>query len=202
MADTKTKPLDRLETNKVLDLKDDICQLILINGWRRNELAQVIQTYDYGDYAYFKPKKHNEIMRFSLTDREKELLKNIVIIYKQNKTLSAINKKLNRHFESLSNILGFRLFPHRLRATMATDMNDLGVSGKTIQNLMNHRKFDTTMKYIQPSQEALIQAKENRAELITVEGMTIYEWKKLVLEKNRQIKRLEREVQKWKILAK
>lgn len=184
--------LDRIEKKKVLQINDPIVELILINGWRRSEVSQAIMSYDGSVYAYFTPKKQNKVKQHLLTKREQELLNGLKTLFSGTKnTIGAYNKKIHRHFEVLSNELGFNIFPHRLRATFGTELSRMGVSPFTIKAAMNHKKLKTTEGYIQPDQEDIVEAKELNTELMTIDGMTIHEWRKFALDKVKQLRRLE-----------
>ncbi len=190
----KWKPLNRHDRKKIMDLQDPLTELILINGWRRSEVAQSLMFYNGGNYAYFRPKKKKEIKAHLLTKREKELLNELKNgDFKNTKnTLTAFNKKINRHFNKIAEKLGFNeFFPHRLRATFGTNLSRMGVPIMTIKEAMNHNKMQTTEGYIQPEQEDIVEAKELNSELLTVDGMTIHEWRAFALDKIKQIKRLE-----------
>ena len=201
----KGKPLDRHQRQKALALNDPLINLMLINGWRRAEVAKAIMDYDGGDYAYFRPKKHSKQKGHLLTQREKELLNELKsgIFLNTKKTMDAYNKKINRHCDKVQEQLGFDVFhPHKLRSTFATSLSRMGVDRFTVKEAMNHKNLKTTEGYIQPDQEDILEAKELNSELLTLEGMTIHEWRSFALEKVKQIKRLEEYQQKMLIQMK
>lgn len=197
MAKNKRPPLPDDIYLKVKALKDPIVDLILINGWRRNEVRQAIQNIMPGaNYVYIKPKKAKEDIRVELTKKEIELLK-VLFLHDISKGASsevAFNRRINRHFEKLSKKVGYKFTPHNIRATFATNMGELGVASEVIQKAMNHKDYKTTSGYIQPSQKTVKRAKENVAELKTLNGYTIYEYEQLVMKKNDQIARLEQRI--------
>lgn len=201
MAENKTPALDSIERSSVNKLNDPVINLLLINGWRRNELVQVLLKYKDGDnYAYFVPKKQIKEKRHKLTQREKSLLEVVKIEImggiKPNK--GSYNKKINRHFQILSKKLGFHIWPHRLRTTFATGLDRMGVTTPVISAAMNHSNISSTHGYIRPGEEDIYEAKELADEMKTLDGLTIHEWRKKHTDNLKIIRRLELQIQKLK----
>lgn len=197
----KWEPLSPFEREKIYQLNDPIVNLILINGWRRNEISQVLISYDGGDYANFTPKKRNQIQKFLLTKKEKSLIKEIqsTIFANLKKTRDNYNRKINRYFKNIADKLNLdKFFPHRLRATFGTQLNRFGVSTKVISKAMNHKSIKQTYSYIQPDEEEVLEAKQLQSSLSTLDGMTIQQWRYFALSKVKQIRMLENEIQKLK----
>lgn len=192
----KWEPLTIEQTRKLKILNDPMANLLLINGWRRNELRQAICNYIPGTQkVYFKPKKAQKDKLQLLTDREVALLTELYHTTGiANKSKSAGNQQIHRHFKTLEKKLGFHIHPHMLRATMATEMGELGVPESVIQATMHHKNRKNTNDYMQVRPQQVKIAKETNGELATFDGMTIHEWRKLLVEKNRQIARLERKI--------
>lgn len=197
----KWEPLSPFERKEIYKLNDPIVNLILINGWRRNELSQVLINYDGGDYAKFVPKKRNKIQKFLLTKKEKSLIIQIqsTIFSNLKKTKDNFNRKINRYFKEIADKLKLdKFFPHRLRATFGTQLNRFGVSTKIISTAMNHKSIKQTYSYIQPDQEEILEAKQLQSNLSTLDGMTIQQWREFALSKVKQLRMLENEIQKLK----
>lgn len=196
-SETKHKPLNPTQFAKIKGINDPLIGLILINAWRRSEISQAIINDDGSEYAFFIPKMQKVVKSFLMTDKERVFLDRIKteIIKDTKYTKKAINQVLNRHMAKLSDISGIHLTPHIIRATAATMHDYLGASHKVISKIMNHQSPLTTYKYIQPQEFQILEAKEIVGELETFEGMTLQEWKVFAIDKIRQIKRLEREIQ-------
>lgn len=191
--------LTRKELNIVKGLKDPLCEIFLLNGWRRGELTQAIINYKDGDdFVMYTPKKQIKAIRALLTKTEIDILLFLKNVYTKGKTgklrsRDAIYKDIGRHFQNLSKELGWKFTPHRLRATHATMLARRAVSSSMIQKSMNHKNFKTTQIYIQPDEEDILDIKETIEELETIEGMTIQELYQLVVKQRSRIKRLEDE---------
>lgn len=191
--------LTRKELLAVKELKDPLCELFLINGWRRGEATQAIINFEFGnDFVMFKPKKHKKAIRALLTKKEIEILTFLKKLYTSPKTSKirsrdGIYKSIGRHFKELSKQVHFDFTPHRLRATHATLLARRAVNDSMIQKSMNHKNFKTTQIYIQPDEEDILDIKESIEDLNTIEGMTIQELYQLVIKQRARIKRLEDE---------
>lgn len=203
------RALTQSQLAKVQKLKDPIIDLILINGWRRDGIRQAIINYIEGnDYVLYTPKKHIKPHMYLLTEKEQELLKELKIVFRKPKkgkngkisygypSYDAFSRAINRHFECISEDVGFLVRPHDLRKTMATSLSRSGISRFTIKEALNHKHLSTTEKYIEPSAEDILEIKQMRVNLKTLDGMTIQEWKQLHLRDIKIIRRLEAEIER------
>lgn len=205
--------LDNEELIKVKKLNDPICDLILINGWRRDGIRQAIENYRLGNkFVKYTPKKANKEYKFLLNDKEIKLILKIRKIFlvqgwpstpKPDDIFpkkSTFNRYINKHFEALSRELDFKIYPHRLRRTFASNLNSLGIDRFTIKSAMNHKNISTTEKYIDTSDEEILNAKNINMNYITLDGLTIQEWKKIHIQDMKIIRRLELSIRNLKEL--
>ena len=57
-------------------------------------------------------------------------------------------RTVNQWCQDLSSSLGFRVHPHKFRATFATNMLRAGKDIRTVQELLGHSSIQTTMRYL------------------------------------------------------
>lgn len=199
--ENKTPSLDSIERSAVNKLNDPLIQLLLINGWRRSELVQVLLKYKKDDnYAYFVPKKQKKQKRHKLTQREKSLLEVVKMEIMGGIKPNKVNyrRKINRHFEILSKKLGFGIWPHRLRTTFATNLDKMGISTSVISKAMNHLNISSTFGYIKPQEEDIYEAKLTASEMETLDGLTIQEWRQQHTKDLQKIRMLESKIKELK----
>jgi len=58
-----------------------------------------------------------------------------------------------------------RITPHRLRGTFATLMSEVGVPIQTVQRVMRHKSFTTTMGYLEKNLDVAVQAQERISQI-------------------------------------
>ncbi len=192
------QPLEQAERVKLAKLNDPFIELVLINGWRRNEIRQAIVNFiPNTGYVWIIPKKHTKAIKQLLTEREIAILENLKETTPiTTQTKATANRWINRHFEKIQNITGVNVHPHRLRKTNGTDMDRNLVRESVIQRSLHHKNRKQTLKYIMPNNNDVLEAKKDNAELNTLDGMNINEWKEFARNKIRQIRRLERELER------
>jgi site-specific recombinase XerD len=69
-------------------------------------------------------------------------------LLKERDRVGAVETKLRKMGEKL----GFRVYPHRFRRTMATNAIDKGMSLEQVQQLLGHVNMDTTLVYAKVKQ--------------------------------------------------
>lgn len=163
---------------------DKLGQLFLFTGVRRFELNQLLNAPVEGK-ALKLIGKGSKFRLIPINEKISQLIKELKPEWGW-KT----DRSINLHFERISQGVGFKVTPHRFRATYATKLINNGVDLVTIQTLMGHADISTTAGYIKINTVGLIAAINQLTNpKYNLEGMTPDEMKHEII---RLRKRLER----------
>lgn len=100
------------------------------------------------------------------------------------------DRSINLHFEKISKKVGFKVTPHRFRATFATKLINNGIDLVTIQTLMGHANIATTAGYIKINTVGLIAAVDQLTDpRYELEGMSPNEMKREIIRLRKRIER-------------
>lgn len=131
---------------------DDLAKLFLYTGVRRFEMNQLL-TSDIEGKAIKLMGKGSKFRLIPINDEILKLITNLKESWGW-KT----DRSINNHFEKIAKRTGFKVTPHRFRATFATRLINNGVDLVTIQTLMGHSNISTTASYIKINTPGLIAA--------------------------------------------
>ena len=185
----KNRYLDSSEINQLVDLlshvhhtdyrgkvgksEADFVTLLLMTGFRSDEARTM--RWDYVDHAEklfeIKDTKNNTSHRLPMTSATQGLFARALARRKEGHPFVFLSPRsglkpasMSRVFDRITLEVGFNFSAHDLRRTAATTASDLGFDIAKIGALLNHKKQNVTMGYIQSTidaQRGILQAIED-----------------------------------------
>lgn len=173
-------------TKEELELigKDELALLFLYTGVRRFEFNQLLNSQVEGK-AIKLMGKGSKFRLIPVNDRIFKLIESL-----KNSWGWKSDRSINLHFENMSKRVGFRVNPHRFRATFATKLINNGIDLVTIQTLMGHSNISTTASYIKINTVGLIAAVDQLTDpKFELDGMSPEEMKQEIIRLRKRIER-------------
>lgn len=188
-----------IPNNKYLDIikSSPLAHLLVLTGCRASEIIQVIKNYNKDDSYVIVVRKGGSEAPIYLNDEAKKLLEDENGFLMQYQERTKISKHIKRVLVN-NGLIGKQYVCHSTRATFATRLHASGVDIITIQTLMNHSKLSTTAAYILFDEMTLSGAVRQLEKGKTLEGKTMPELMKEVLEGRKRLVRLEEEIKELK----
>ena len=163
---------------------DKLSLLFLYTGVRRFELNQLLNLKVEGK-AIKLIGKGSKFRLVPVNKKISDLISSLKITWGWKS-----DRSINHHFEKIAKRVGFKVNPHRFRATFATKLINNGIDLVTIQTLMGHSNVSTTAGYIKINTVGLIAAVDQLTNPVyELEGMSPEEMKQEIIRLRKRIER-------------